>query len=144
MRHFRKTVRRYSKFNQGDKKLSGCTFCNEYETKAHIIFENETMFVIPNRVKYDMFEGQLVTDHYMVIPKRHVETLGGFTDQEMIDQMTIAGQYEKKGYDVYARGVGNVARTVKHQHTHLIKGNNKNKLPRFLLFIRKPYFLLNI
>lgn len=143
MRHYRKTMRQYAKFNQGDKQLDGCTFCNEYEIKTNIVFENETMIVIPNRVKYDMFEGQRVTDHFMVIPKRHVETLGGFTEQEMIDQMRIAGQYEKQGYDVYARGVGNPTRTVKHQHTHLIKCENKHKLPRFLLFIRKPYFLFD-
>lgn len=144
MRHYRKTRRQYAKFNQGDKKLNGCTFCNEYEIKTNIIFENETMLVIPNRVKYDMFEGQRVTDHFMVIPKRHVETLGDFTEQEIIDQMRIAGRYEKQGYDVYARGVGNPTRTVKHQHTHLIKCENKHKLPRLLFFIRKPYFLFDI
>ena len=142
MRHSRKTIRQYAKLNKGDKKLEGCTFCNEYQTKSNIIFENETMFVIPNRVSYDAFEGQHVVGHFMVIPKRHVESIDGFTEQEMVDQMKIAGRYEKDGFDVYARGVGNVTRTVKHQHTHLIKGDNKSKLPRLLFFMRKPYIMI--
>jgi diadenosine tetraphosphate (Ap4A) HIT family hydrolase len=77
----------------------------------------------------------------MVIPKRHAETLAEFTDQEKIDQMTIAGEYEAKGFNVYARGVGSVSRTVKHQHTHLIKLVNKRS--NFVLFARKPYFLID-
>jgi diadenosine tetraphosphate (Ap4A) HIT family hydrolase len=90
-----------------------------------------------------MFEGQRVEDHLMVIPKRHAETVGEFTDREILDQMKIAGKYEMNGYDIYARGVGNISRTVKHQHTHLIKGDNKSKWPRFLLFIDKPYTLIS-
>ena len=100
------------------------------------------MFIIPNRVSYDMFEGQHVVGHLMVIPKRHAESIGEFTPEEMVDQMTIITQYEKQGYDVYARGVDSVACSVKHQHTHLIKCDNKNKYPRFLLFIGKPYTLI--
>ena len=143
MRHFRKTLRDYAKLNSGDKKLDECTFCHEFKAKKdNIVFENDTMFIIPNRVSYDMFEGQRVTDHYMVIPKRHVETLKDFTEQEKLDQMNVMADYEAQGYDIYARGVGNVARTVKHQHTHMIKGDNRSKWPRFMLFIGKPYWLI--
>jgi diadenosine tetraphosphate (Ap4A) HIT family hydrolase len=143
MRHYRKTLRKYAKLNSGDKKLHVCTFCNEYIHKGNVLAENDTMFIIPNRVSYDMFEGQRVVDHLMVIPKRHVEMIDNFTKAEMLDQMKIIADYEKKGYDIYARGVGNVARSIKHQHTHLIKGDNKNKWPRFILFIRKPYILIS-
>ena len=142
MRHYRKTLKTYAKKNEHDKALANCTFCHEYETKKRVIAENDTMFVIPNRVKYDMFEGQGVVDHLMVLPKRHAESIGEFTEKEKIDHLNIVAEYETKGYDTYARGVGNVARTVKHQHTHLIKGDNKQKWPRFLLFMSKPYFLI--
>jgi diadenosine tetraphosphate (Ap4A) HIT family hydrolase len=129
--------------NAGDRKLAGCTFCHEYAgEKPNVVAENTTMFVIPNRVSYDMFEGQRVIDHVMVIPKRHAESIGEFSPEEMVDQMTIVAEYEKRGYDVYARGVGSVARSVKHQHTHLIKCDNVHKHPRFLLFINKPYTLI--
>jgi len=54
--------------------------------------------------------------------------------------MDKAAEYEAKGYNIYARGVGFVKRSVKHQHTHLIKVANKK--PRFALFVQQPYYLL--
>lgn len=140
MHHYRKTLKTYATHNAKDKASTGCTFCNEIG-QSRIVHENDTMFIIPNRVSYDMFEGRRVLEHFMVIPKRHAETLAEFTDQEKIDQMTIAGEYEAKGFNVYARGVGSVSRTVKHQHTHLIKLVNKRS--NFVLFARKPYLLID-
>ena len=142
MRHFKKTLKTYAELNSSDAALRTCTFCNEYDHKKNVIYENQTMFIIPNRVSYDLFEGQRIVDHLMVIPKRHVETMKEFTDTEMLDQMKVMATYEKKGYDIYARGVGNVSRSAKHQHTHLLKGDNKRRWPRFLLFVAKPYLLI--
>ncbi|HSW92064.1 MAG TPA: HIT domain-containing protein [Candidatus Saccharimonadales bacterium] len=140
MHHYRKTIKSYASHNEEDKVSSGCTFCKEVGGKR-ITYENETMYLMANRVSYDMFEGRRVLDHLMVIPKRHVETLADFTDQEKIDQMTIAGEYESKGYNVYARGAGSISRTVKHQHTHLIKLLNKKS--QFFFFMQKPYVLID-
>jgi diadenosine tetraphosphate (Ap4A) HIT family hydrolase len=140
MHHYRKTIKDYSAHNAKDKVSSGCTLCKEVG-QARVVYENDTMFIIPNRVSYDMFEGRRVLEHFMVIPKRHVETLSEFTDEEKIDQMTIAGEYEAKGFNAYARGVGSVSRTVKHQHTHLIKLVNKRS--NFVLFAQKPYILID-
>jgi diadenosine tetraphosphate (Ap4A) HIT family hydrolase len=89
-----------------------------------------------------MFEGRRVVDHLMVIPKRHVETIAEFSDQEKIDQMTVVGEYEAQGYNVYARGVGTISRSVKHQHTHLIKLVDKKS--KAVVFLQKPYVLLDI
>lgn len=143
MRHYRKTYKTYSSATTKDKKRTDiCTLCNDYEnSKGRIVAENGTMFLMANRVKYDMFEGQRVADHLMIMPKRHVETLADFTEAEKIDQMTILGDYEKQGYDVYARGVGNIMRSVKHQHTHLIKTVNKHA--KFLLYMEKPYVVID-
>jgi ATP adenylyltransferase len=141
MEHYRKTRKKYAKHNSADKHQTVCTFCNE-DTRARIIEENDTMFVIANRVSYDMFEGRKVTDHLMVIPKRHVETVIEFTDQEKLDQMNVAGEYEAKGYNVYARGVGSVTRSVKHQHTHLIKLVDKKS--KVIIYSRKPHFLVDL
>jgi diadenosine tetraphosphate (Ap4A) HIT family hydrolase len=142
MRHYRKTLKTYAKLTAKDQQSSGCTFCNDYAgNNAKIVGENKTMFVIYNRVSYDMFEGQRVADHLMVIPKRHVESLDEFTDAEKLDQMAVMSEYEKQGYDIYARGVGNIARSVKHQHTHLIK--TVNKRAKFVLFANKPYILID-
>jgi len=141
MLHYRKTIQEYRTHNKADDVRSVCTFCNEVGG-ARITSQNETMFVLPNRVSYDMFEGRRVIEHLMVIPKRHVETLANFTQQEKLDQMTIIGEYEAKGYNVYMRGVGTISRSVKHQHTHLIKLQNRHS--KAIVFVRKPYFLIDI
>lgn len=140
MHHYRKTIKQYRTFNEGDKAVEGCTFCREVGS-SKALHETATMFIIPNRVKYDMFEGRRVVDHLMVIPKRHVESLHDFTDQEKLDQMTIAGLYEADGYNVYARGKGSVSRSVAHQHTHLIKLSDKK--PNVIFFAEKPRILFD-
>jgi diadenosine tetraphosphate (Ap4A) HIT family hydrolase len=141
MLHYRKTKISYKKHNAIDRTRTDCTFCRD-ETQGRVVYENTTMFVIPNRVSYDMFEGRKVTDHVMVIPKLHHESFSAFNDQEKIDVMTIIADYESRGYNVYARGVGSPSRSVKHQHTHLIKLVEKPS--SVVIFARKPYFLLDI
>lgn len=144
MRHYRKTLKQYASKNAGDKKIPGCSYCNDYKNKTYkLVSEGKTMVLVHNRVMYDMFEGQRVTENLMVIPVRHVESLDEFTDEEKLEYMAILGKYEKQNYDVYARGKGSVTRSMLHQHTHLIKMENKNKLPKILFFIRKPYFLFD-
>jgi len=100
------------------------------------------MFVLPNRVSYDVFEGRKVTDHLMIIPKRHVEKFEDFTDEEALEFVRMSAKYEADGYNVYARGMGNVSRSVLHQHTHLIK-TDANRT-RAIFFVRKPYFLIKL
>lgn len=141
MLHYRKTKTKYKKHNAADRMHGECTFCRD-GTLEKIVYENKTMFVIPNRVSYDMFEGRKVTDHVMVIPKAHHESFGAFNDQEKIDAMTIIADYEARGYNVYARGVDSPSRSVKHQHTHLIKLVDKSS--NLIIYARKPYVLVDI
>ncbi len=140
MHHYRKTRKAYASHNAGDRAASGCTFCKEVG-QPRILHENATMFVIANRVAYDMFEDLRVLDHLMVIPKRHVESLQDFTDEEKLDHMAIAGDYEARGYSIYSRGSGQVNRSVKHQHTHMMKLGDKK--PKFVLYAAKPHILIN-
>jgi diadenosine tetraphosphate (Ap4A) HIT family hydrolase len=142
MYHYRKTRQAYAKHNSSDKKLSTCTFCNELEITTNIVEENTTMFVIPNRISYDVFEGRRVTGHLMIIPKRHVETFKEFTDKEAADLVHMSAKYEANGYNVYARAMDNISRSVLHQHTHLIKTDTKRT--KAIFFIRKPYFLVKL
>jgi len=100
------------------------------------------MYIIKNRVSYDLFEGRRVLNHLMVVPKRHVTTIAEFTDDEKIDQMTIIGNYEKKGYNIYARAEGSSSRSVLHQHTHLIK--MRDKPAKLIIFTAAPHLLIDI
>lgn len=141
MLHYRKTRKSYARLRAADNQHGNCPFCSDEKLPERIIESNATMDVIPNRTRYDMFEGLPVNDHFMVIPKRHLETIEDFTSEEKLDLMNIIAKYEKQGYSVYARGVGSIHRSVKHQHTHLMKLNNKTS--RFILYMKKPYVLIN-
>lgn len=100
------------------------------------------MYVVANRVAYDMFEDRKVTEHLMVIPKKHHESIQSFSNEEKCDAMDVMGEYESKGYSVYARGYGSATRSVAHQHTHLIKLVGEPS--KVIIYARKPYILLNI
>jgi diadenosine tetraphosphate (Ap4A) HIT family hydrolase len=121
------------------KLEAGCSFCKA-ETIDRAIFENELIYVAPNLTKYDLWESHDVSNHLLVIPKRHVELLAEMTEKEKLAVIEFAAKYEAEGYSIYARGKNFINRSVKHQHTHLIKVTNKR--PRILLFLRKPYYLL--
>lgn len=139
--HFPKTRRKYLGHNKKDRSKNHCAFCGDAQLTDRLVERTETMLVIPNRVSYDVFENRRVLDHLMVLPVRHAESLGEFTDEEKMDAMNLIGKYESLGYSVYARGVGSISRSVKHQHTHLIKLDNK--LPNISVYLRKPYVLLH-
>lgn len=142
MYHYRTTRNTYKKHNNSDKQITTCTFCREIEKADKILHEGKTMFVLPNRVSYDVFEGRHVTDHIMVIPKRHIDSINDFTSEEASEFVQLIGWYESEGYNVYARGRGNISRSVQHQHTHLIKTDDKPT--KALLFVKKPYFLIKL
>jgi diadenosine tetraphosphate (Ap4A) HIT family hydrolase len=141
MHHYRKTKTVYTKHNTSDTAHDTCNFCH-IDTKESILYENATMYVVANRVSYDMFEDRKVTDHLMVIPKEHHESIQTFSNEEKCDAMNIMGDYESHGYSVYARGLGSTTRSVKHQHTHLIKLVDKPS--KLIIYARKPYILLDI
>ncbi len=107
----------------------------------HDQVKNDTMYVIPNRTHYDLFEGRRVLDHLLLLPKRHAEKFADFTDAEKLDMLKIIADYESRGYNIHARGVGDIGRSVKHQHTHLIKLSQAH--PKFILHIRRPYILID-
>ena len=142
MLHYSKTRRQYVKLNKGDHhQRRDCAFCDDDTLTTRVTQETDTMMVLPNRVSYDIFEGRKVLDHLMIVPKRHLERVADFTDQEQLELMKLIGKYEANGYSIYARGWGSVSRSVKHQHTHLIKLDDK--IASFNLYLRKPYVLIH-
>ena len=104
------------------------------------IAETAHAFIVPNRVFYDLWELRTVTNHLLVIPKRHVRSLSELTKAERLDIMNVLADYEGNDYNVYARAVNSLQRSVAHQHTHLIKTGTRQG--RFSIFLKKPYFLL--
>ncbi|QQG50394.1 MAG: HIT domain-containing protein [Candidatus Saccharibacteria bacterium] len=139
MYHYRKTRKSYRALNASDTTKPVCTLCDE-DNKPRIIRETTTMILLPNRVSYDIFEGMRVVEHLMIVPKRHVEHIEDFTNQEKMDFMSLAGEFEMKGFNVYARGAKSATRSVAHQHTHLIKTDNKKA--KSVVYIAKPHILI--
>jgi hypothetical protein len=71
-----------------------------------------------------------------------MERFEDFNHQEKADFMEFVGRYEADCYNVYARGVGSTSRSVKHQHTHLIK--LVDKPAKLILYAKKPYVVIDI
>lgn len=136
MYHYRKTRKVYSSY----PKPQHCDFCDMAKTPNRIVETSQHAWVIRNRVSYDVWELRDVTDHLMVVPKRHVSSLAELSDSEKLGIMNIMAQYEAEDYNVYARSARSISRSVEHQHTHLIKTGHK--IGHGTLFMRKPYFFI--
>lgn len=135
MHHYRSTIKLYKE----RQKTNICPFCNP-KTLANAVYENDELYIVPNLTQYDLWEMHNVVDHLLIIPKQHVEALAGLSTKERAALVDIMAQYEVLGYSAYARGVGFVGRSVRHQHTHLIKVDNTQ--PKAALFLQKPYILV--
>lgn len=135
MFHYRKTYKRYKSFPKADD----CTFCED-DMAAKAVHVTEHAYVIPNRVSYDLWEFHAVTQHLMIVPKRHVHSFAELGPEARLDIMDLMAAYELEGFNVYARAVGSTVRSVQHQHTHLIKTDTRH--PRGGLVLRQPYWVV--
>ena len=134
MFHYRKTRKQYKKY----LKPASCPFCR-IDSEV-VIDKSKYHVIVPNIVFYDVWEMRTVTDHLLVLPKRHVGSLAELTREEKIDHMDVMARYEADGYNIYARGLNSPQRSVPHQHTHLIK--TATKPARLQLIVKKPYLLI--
>jgi diadenosine tetraphosphate (Ap4A) HIT family hydrolase len=135
MFHYRKNHLQKTRY----PKITGCHFCAD-DMPSRTIVETKHAVVIANRAFYDRWELRPVTDHLLLVPKRHVASLAELTKEERFDIMALMADYEAQNYNIYARGVSSKQRTVGHQHTHLIKTKDKQARGSFSWF--KPYIFL--
>jgi diadenosine tetraphosphate (Ap4A) HIT family hydrolase len=131
----------FKKFNK-EPRTDVCAFC-ELETDREIVEQTQHAIVLHNKFPYDLWELIDVTEHLMVIPKRHVKSLSELDDAELLDLMRVIAAYESKNYNVYARSIDSVMRSVPlHQHTHLI--NTSGKPPKAAFYFKKPHVVRKI
>ena len=138
----RKTTKRYNptKSQTNHQYLDGtlpCPFC--YLDDRPIVETGETMLVIPASAPYEFWDQHAVSEHLMIVPKRHVEHLGKLTDAERVELLELIAQYEDAGYSSYNRSHANSERTVPHKHIHLFK--NDGPRIKALLYLAKPYLV---
>jgi diadenosine tetraphosphate (Ap4A) HIT family hydrolase len=133
--HYRNKRKNYTEKATADQKIF-CSFC-EGITPDQFIRETEHSTLIKNRLPYDLWEHHKVLEHLLVVPKRHVHTLGELSSEELLDLMSICSEQETKGFSVYARASDSPRRSVHHQHTHLIKIDSR--VANGGVYLKKPY-----
>ena len=125
--------------NYVSTRVNACDFCHFTADLDHVLAEFPHFWIVRNLFGYDLWDGMSVGEHLMVVPKRHVDSIGHFTPDEAKEYLDILSEYEAAGYSFYGRAAQNVAKSIPHQHTHLIKLSSKKA--RALLYVRKPHYL---
>lgn len=115
----------------------GCPFCEDMGDR--VINKTKYNSIVKNIFAYQYWELMKVTDHLMIVPLRHVKSFGDLDDNEKIDTINLISKYESLGYNVYAREKNNKIKSVPHQHTHLIKTDNKRA--HFFFYLKRPYLI---
>lgn len=134
MYRYRKHYKQY----EPNPTVDPCPFCTL--TNREILDETETALVIRSEFPYDLWEFREVTDHLLLIPKRHIAKLSQLTGKEKAEVINLMGKYEQLGYNVYGRSEKSVSKSIPdHQHTHLIATTDKKA--RLGIYLRKPYWL---
>jgi diadenosine tetraphosphate (Ap4A) HIT family hydrolase len=68
-----------------------------------------------------MWDRSHVTDHIMVVPKRHIEGVAEFTIEEQQEYVAALASYERSGYAFYTRNPGAATKSIPHLHTHAMQ-----------------------
>lgn len=121
-------------------KDPSCNFCAFSADDSQVLASHRHFWLVKNIFPYDIWDDNQVLDHLMIVPKRHIVGLGELTAAESKELFQIIGLYEGDGYSLYARAPQNIAKSIVHQHTHLIKLGPTRK--KFKLYIRKPHILI--
>ncbi|HET7629878.1 MAG TPA: hypothetical protein VFK03_00725 [Candidatus Saccharimonadales bacterium] len=99
-----------------------CPFCGIEADDPGVVLEEGSMYVIKNRFPYTIYDGQEVTDHLLLIPKRHVLNLGALAIREKDDYFALYAKLEDEGYSAVTRAPGANSRSIQgHVHTHQFK-----------------------
>jgi len=114
-----------------------CAFCIIKKGNRQLVEETNNFKIIKNIFAYSLWDGQKVTDHMMITPKKHTDSLANMQPKEKIEYVDLVEKYEKLGYNIYSRAPSSAIKSIAHQHTHLIKTEGDSK--RFIFLLRKPY-----
>jgi len=133
----RKENKTYSRYTKNVQKAGVCEFCDIKEGDEGFVKELTYFKVIYNKFPYTFFDYHKITDHLLVIPKKHTDTISSFTADEALEYTQLVGDYEAKGYDVFSRAPSSKQKSVPHQHTHLIKPVGKEI--KTMIYTKKPF-----
>jgi diadenosine tetraphosphate (Ap4A) HIT family hydrolase len=130
--------KRYIKYLKASPKTD-CNFCEFSKDSDQVIAESPNFWIVKNIFGYDIWDNMDVIDHLMIVPKKHMTSLAELDVTQLQEYSQLLAKYEAEGYSFYARASTNKAKSVAHQHTHLLKLGNKQK--HIYFFMRSPYIL---
>lgn len=134
----RSSQKKYARHIKNKKNV--CEFCKFSNKHDQVSQTLDHFWIVNNIFGYDVWDSCGVSDHLMIVPKRHLHLLESFNNAETLEYINTLKQFEKSGYSTYFRSPDNVSRSVVHHHTHFIKLDNKRK--KALLFLHKPHLMV--
>lgn len=114
-----------------------CPFCDLQGRE--IVKKCKNLYLIKNIFGYDIWDRKKVTDHLMIIPKKHLTSFKELDKDSTLEHIRLIKEYSEKGYDAFTRATSSTIRTQPHFHTHLIK--TKGNPLKIMNFNADPYFL---
>lgn len=136
----KQTQRRYHRYITSKTADAPCEFCEFTPAHGQVLRDEGTFWVTKNIFAYTVWDSYFVDEHLMLVPKRHADSIGTFTDAELKVFGKVLGRYEDNGYSVYGRAAANGSKSVAHQHTHLIKVSSRRI--KILVFLDRLGFTL--
>ena len=133
-----KTQRAYNTYRMSSKFSGGCVYCASGEIEVEKRFDH--FLLVPSKFKYEIWDDHPVTQHYLIIPRRHVMSIREFSDLEKQEYVSLLSRYETEGYSFYSRAPSDPARSVTHFHTHLLMIGPE--LVDAMLYLHKPHVVL--
>lgn len=133
----RKETKIYKNYARKVQADGICEFCKVNEGNPQFVAATTSFKIIKNTFPYSFFDYHKVSDHLLVIPIKHTDTLSSLSPKEASEYIQLISSYESKGYDVFARAPSSKQKSVTHQHTHLIKPVGKEL--RTIIYTKKPF-----
>jgi diadenosine tetraphosphate (Ap4A) HIT family hydrolase len=125
---------------KGNKRT--CDFCDFTNLSPQVKHEFPNFWLVQNIYGYHVWDGQGVSEHLMLVPKIHVVGINELDPELLKEYAELIADFEAKGYSLYSRAPVNALKSVSHQHTHLIKFDNK--LKKVHIHVRKPHVMIHI
>lgn len=112
--------------------MEDCIFCKiiKKEIPSEIVYEDEEI------ISFNTIE-PLAPIHILVVPKKHIECVGKFEEEDMhliskiysvINKIADEKGFRETGFKVLTNSGTGAGQTVKHTHFHVLAGKDVAKI----------------
>ncbi|MFI5275309.1 MAG: HIT family protein [Candidatus Saccharimonadales bacterium] len=119
-----------------------CILCEIDKADHSFVSQSKYFKIVRNRFPYAVWDFQRVSDHLMVVPRTHTDSLASLSKEARLEFVELISEYESHGYHVYARATHSDTKSIAHQHTHLIKCYGPTS--KLAFYILKPYVSISL